>query len=389
MRNILTVLVFIIGVIFAACEKMPEPNWGDETTELNTVWTNGTYSLESSLKSVNDTLIGYQGVNAIWAVVNASGTVINGVNFSFGSGGVATGGQVMHAYTATGVYLFTFTIPGIGPESFMVKVLPFGGTTTASVIKQIYHSYSNNLCHDTIGLMVEMTSGWQAPGWYFVSGDFNSWPSPPNALALNQTRIIEGKTYALWVIDHAPGLEKMNFGKNFTGGGYAWNFSPNDLYWHANPSGGELWIYFTPNGISPTPGGAAYPGDWGDTTNTWTFRGSVSSYGTSGATTVLYVNKDKIANPSNPQMVYKLNNNSWVSVPLTDNGNYYSVTISGISYTSLVYFYALGQSGNTSSKVATGSIMYSSTYECCIVQINQGFLKSGIGDEGIYQVQVP
>lgn len=381
--GLLTIILIFLSI--TGCEKMPEQNWNEELQ--NTVWTNGEYTLKSSLQTNGDTTNAFLGINGIWAVVNAQGVVVTGVNFTFGDGGSATGGQVMHAYQAIGSYTLTVYIPGGPTKTSIVLVLPFGNPVTTSVVKQIYHNYSNGTCYDTIGLMVEYISGYQAPGWYFASGDFNSWPTPPNSLALATTRIIDGKTYALWAVTHTPGLEKMNFGKNFTGGGFAWNYSPSDPYWHVTTGGGELWIYFTATGISPTPGGPpATPGEWGDPLTNWFFRGTVTSYGTTTAITTLYVNKEKIINPQSPQLYYKLNNNSWLSTPLVDNGTYYSAQVVNIVYGSLVYFYALAQSGVTTSKVAAGSVMYNTVYECCIIQINEGILPSKAVEPGVYMV---
>lgn len=201
--------IVLVLLSTTGCEKMPEPNWNNELQY--SVWTDGTYTLKSNLQTNGDTTSAFQGINGIWAVVNSQGVVVNGVNFTFGDGGSATGGQVMHAYQNVGSYTLTVYIPGGPTKTSFILVLPFGNPATTSVVKQIYHSYSNGTCYDTIGLMVEYISGYQAPGWYFVSGDFNSWPTPPAALALTTTRIIDGKTYAIWAIAHTPSLEKNEF----------------------------------------------------------------------------------------------------------------------------------------------------------------------------------
>ena len=385
MKRGISTLIGFLTIIFVllsttGCEKMPDKDW---TEAKNDLWTVDGYTLKSSLISVNDTIIGYETVNAIFAVLNGSGVVVPGVNFVFGDGASVIGGEVIHAYQNEGIYVLTVYIPNGPSKSMTVNILHFGTNVTQNVIRQIYHSYSGGLCYDTLGLMVEHISGYSAPGWYFASGDFNSWPTPPNAFALTTTRVIEGKTYAIWPITHAPGLEKMNFGKNFTGGGFAWNYSPNDPYWHTTNSGGELWIYFTSTGISPTPGNNPLPGDWGDEdASNWIFRGTCF-YQTTSVTTAFYINKTKVPNPSNPKFHYKLNNNSWLQLSLTDNGNYYSVQVPGISYGSLIYYYVLADSGNPTSRVALGSMMYNATQDCCIVQIQDGITLKKTTEAGL------
>ncbi len=367
----LTVIFFMAAVM--ACQKMEK--WEPTKPSATNGWDKNGYHLNVNLQISADTSIAYKLVNFTISVTDANHNVIPGVNFIFGDNTSTIGGEVMHAYQATGLYPLTAIVPGGTTFNEFMRVLPFGQYNGDLVVRQIYHNYSGGICYDTIGLNVEYIAGYLSPGIYGLVGDFNGWPNPINAFALTQTRTIEGHLYALWPIQHALGLEKCLHLKNFTGGGYAYAYAPNSNYWHTTTgNNGELWIYFTANGISPTPGGSnPYPGAWGDTDPTnWIFRGDCT-YDNTTANVTFYVNKAAVSNPVSPQFYYSLNGGLvWNHSALTETTDYYSYEVSNVGYETLVYFYVLAQTGTPTSKVA-GGVMYNSTTDCCLIQIKKPF----------------
>ncbi len=373
LMNISLAGIFIC-MFLAACQK----DWPEPFTKPSNPWTKDGYTLKSSLNTDDDTLTGYIGVAATFGVVDGDGNPVANVTFIFGDGSSLTGEQVIHSYLLTGVFSLAAVIPGGPTLAGWIRILPFGETDSTEVVISIYHDYDGNLCHDTIGLMVEHISGYLDPGQYFVSGDFNGWPAPINALILS-ARVIGGHTYAVWAIEHALGVEKFNFGKNFDAGGSAWNYSPNSVYWHeTTPPNGDLWVYFNVSGIAPTEQNSTFPGLWGDEdSETWIYRGDCQ-YGQTTAAVNIYANKDSfLLEPDNPQFYYSLDGGgSWDNYPLSDQGNYYWHQIDGVTYGTVIYFYCLAQAGNSYSKVL-GGVMYNPSTDCELVQINKP-IQSGL-----------
>lgn len=372
--RIIWTIAALMFVILTACQK----EWERPST-TDSGWTQQGLTLVVETKDFQVTVdTGYQylGVNGTYYLIDNDGNVVDDVTFNFGDGTTITGSQVIHAYSNLGLYPLTVTAPGGNTFNEFIRILPFGDTES-DVIILISHYFSNGLCHDTLGLNVEFISGYLTTGNYFVTGDFNDWADPLYALILYETTIINGHVYAKWAVDHELGLEKFNFGKNFTGGGSAWNYSPNDPYWHpTDPPNGELWVYFTVNGISVTPSPVTMPGLWGDSDpTTWTYRGECGDFQDSNVDVTLYVN-ETAGDPNSPQIYYSLNGGvSWTDDNWSDQGDYYQHTIANVPYGTVIYFYSLFTANDPDSKVAEG-VMYNSSTDCCLIQINEP-LKSG------------
>lgn len=375
--KLLWAIVALMFIVLTACQK----EW-TRPDSTDSGWTQQGLTLVVETKDFKVTVdTGYQylGVNGTYSLIDNDGNVVEGVVFDFGDGTVITGSQVIHAYGNLGLYSLTVTAPGGNTFNKFIRVLPFGDTES-DVILLISHYYSAGLCHDTLGLNVAYIANHSQTGTHFVSGDFNDWAF----LSLYGACVINGITYVKWPIEHALGLEKFNFGKNFTGGGSAWNYSPNDPYWHiTDPPNGELWVYFTVNGISVTPNPVTLPGLWGDSDPiTWVYRGECADFEDSNVDVTLYVN-ETAGDPDSPQIYYSLNGGvSWTDDYWTDQGDYYSHVIVNVPYGTVIYFYSLFDAGNPNSRVASG-IMYNSYTDCCLIQINES-LKSGLSDQVSY-----
>ena len=122
-------------------------------------------------------------------------------------------------------------------------------------IISLYHAITTDgKSQDTLGINIAYVEKAFSPGKWFMSGDYNAWPTPVNAPAITKTTIINGKTYLIWGSIGQIGLEKCNGGKYLADGSSSWFFAPKSVYWHVNPAGGgEFWFYRKTAGVSNNP----------------------------------------------------------------------------------------------------------------------------------------
>lgn len=249
-------------LVLTSCEQ----NWPELTTTTPIVieggiWNKDGYNLVSTAEVKKDTIFLYKGVQNTFAIADSKGKIVD-ADYLFGDGTAIGGNTVTHAYASAGIYQLKviFTASGLTSMSGPVKVLAIGVVippeiTLDECVISLYHAITaDGKSQDTIGINIAYVEKALSPGKWFMSGDYNAWPTPANALAITKTRVINGKTYLIWGSIGQIGLEKCNGGKYLTDGSSSWFYAPKSIYWHVNANGGgEFWVYRKVAGISNNP----------------------------------------------------------------------------------------------------------------------------------------
>lgn len=257
------VIAIVITTSLISCQK----DWPELTTnppivvDGGSVWVKNQYSLNTTAEIRKDTLFSYKGILNTFAINDGTGKILD-ADFLFGDATSSSGNTVAHTYASVGVYnlkIIFRTASGLTSMSGPVKVLSVGivipEVTLDECIISLYHVMTaDGKSQDTIGINIAYVQKALSPGKWFMSGDYNSWPTPANAPAITKTRVINGKTYLIWGSIGQIGLEKCNGGKYLLDGSSSWFYAPKSSYWHVNANGGgEFWVYRKTAGISDKP----------------------------------------------------------------------------------------------------------------------------------------
>ncbi len=368
--KLLGVLALII-ILAAACRK----EWPDWQNEEGKAWIKDGLTLKSGLgfgqAQTTDTIYGTQQINLIFWVVNEAGQVVSGVDFDFGDDSTATGGQVAHKYANPGMYIVT-AIYGSTELMRPVKIATVGENDQEAIFF-LSGSYSGGINTIALGLARDKISNISFAGWYFYFGSEDNWSWPP--MALTDTLIQDGKVLIEYEFSMPNGWNKFGYGKfpdnlNYDPG---WGSAPASIYWHTTTTGGEFWVYVYNGNIYPEEQTPTLPGEWGDkdTDEPWAVRGLCDVFTEDSTVNVnLFINRLYLIEPSSPYVSWSLDGLSWQDAPLSNQGEYWSVTLHDIAYGEVLHFKAFSATGVEASLQA--STFYHDFFDCCIMQLPGG-----------------
>jgi len=363
--------IFLIMAIVAlsGCGKIP-------SYQKENSWTSNGLTLKwgyNPNSPQNGSVIGGKVNQTIvcW-VSNSSGQIVDNVTFDFGDNSAPViGSQVIHKWMAVRVYTLTATINGT--SLCRSVVISAGGTVDEAII--LLSGTYDSLTHTNtmvLGLNREKISDTTGNGWYFYWGNqYNNWSWPP--LILPNSTVVNGHIYNIYNFSMANGWNKFVYGKFFPNGNdTSFAYAPSSIYWH----NGQFWVYVYKGAIYDTVTSTQnLPGKWGDldSIHPWTIRGTFSPLSDSLTSLTLFINKVYFQNPNNPDMKYSLNEGTaWQTIPLIDQGTYYSVTAS-FPYWTYVWFNFLSRHNDLSSGVDLSySTLYDQSLNCGVLEIASG-----------------
>jgi len=326
----------------------------------------------SSAVITNDTIYGTTTNQILFFVVNtAANDALVNIQCDFGDGTIDGGTQVLHKYSANGIYKLKVTIVGTGfIINRIVKIVaPYVSLSGATIIQ-----LSGNTVGDSASINLlcrkDKIFNYNSRGNYYLKGDMNSWKA--NILPADTSLLYNGIVYLQFNFK-VKNNSWCNFGYyKQTTTGEQWSYDPTDQFWN---SAKALYGFYVSNSIiSANQLTTTVPGSCGDQSTSSlgpVIRLDYETNTSSSDSLIIYANRSYIGTDSTKMAIgYTVDSSNPVikKARFLKNTNYIFIK-TPITRFSTIHFKTYKDVSTLILGDITQSIFYSSTTKDCYLTI--------------------